>query len=987
MITRNSCHGASYPQAHRLALPGKRGVGLARATVFFVLALGLPASRSIAGEWLRPTGEGGAFALVGQKDAAPIWVDSPGLPGVLRAARDLGDDVQRVSGQAPPVGTERPAARRVVLIGTVGRSAAIDGLVRAGKLDVTPIEGRWEAFLVQVVPRPLPGIDEALVIAGSDKRGTIYGTYELSARIGVSPWYWWADVPVPHHEELLVAPGRFVETGPAVKYRGIFLNDEAPALSGWAQGKFGGFNHLFYERIFELLLRLRANTLWPAMWGSAFNEDDPLDAKEADDYGIVMGTSHHEPMLRAQQEWKRHGSGPWDYAANGPELREFWTEGVRRNRAFESLYTVGMRGDGDLPMSESSNVALLERIVADQRSILAKEVNPDLGKVPQVWALYKEVQDYYERGMRVPDDVTLLWCDDNWGNLRRLPTPQERTRAGGAGIYYHLDYVGAPRNYKWLDTVPITKVWEQMHLAAENGADRLWIVNVGSFKEKEFPMEFFLRYAWDPRAIPYEGLGDYTRQWAERAFGPLQAGRIAAILEAYAKFNYRRKPELLDADTFSLVNYGESEAVVQGWEGLVAEAEAVQASLPPEARDAFYELVLHPVKASANLNELYRSVGLNRLHAQQGRAAANTEAEGARALFKEDAELTRRWDNDLAGGKWRHFMDQTHIGYTSWQQPDTNVMPAVSEVQVPRNDALPAVAIEGCTEAWPFGADGAPGPRLRTISPYDPAPHAIEVFNRGGTPFAFTTEMDQPWLDVEPREGKAADLVRVRLDVRWDRVPRGASTATITMRNPVGGKTVRITVPVFGPGPLTGCKGGTFVEGDGYVSVEAEHFSGSQGSGAVQWKVLPDFGRTLSGVTTFPVTAASQVPPGSGPRLDYNLYLFGAGEAEIDVITAPTLAYAPGRGLRYAVALDDEAPQVVDLAVASGVPGPWERMVADAAHHSISRHRIGSAGAHVLKVWGVDPGVVLEKIVVNTGGLRPSYLGPPESVLFQGPMP
>jgi hypothetical protein len=332
-------------------------------------------------------------------------------------------------------------------------------------------------------------------------------------------------------------------------------------------------------------------------------------------------------------------------------------------------------------------------------------------------------------------------------------------------------------------------------------------------------------------------------------------------------------------------------------------------------------------------------------------------------------------------------MDQTHIGYTSWQQPDTNVMPAVSRVQEVPGEAGPAVAIEGSTEAWPFGADGAPGPRLRTISPYDPAPHAFEVFNRGGKPFSFTSETDQPWLGVEPREVGAADVVRVRLDVRWDRVPRGASTGTVTVRDRAGGKGLMITVPVFAPGPLKGCPVGSFVEADGYVSVEAEHFSGSQGSGAVQWKVLPDFGRTLSGVTPFPVTAESRVPPGSGPRLDYSLYLFRAGEAEVDVITAPTLAYAPGRGLRYAVALDDEAPQVVDLALASGVPGPWEKMVADAAHHSVSRHRVGSAGAHVLKLWAVDPGVVFEKIIVNTGGLRPSYLGPPESIRFQGPTP
>ncbi len=281
-----------------------------------------------------------------------------------------------------------------------------------------------------------------------------------------------------------------VQGEPAVKYRGIFLNDEAPALTGWVKEKYGSYNREFYMKVFELLLRLKGNYLWPAMWNSAFNEDDPLNPKLADEYGIVMGTTHHEPMLRAQQEWKRHGTGPWDYSRNAAELQEFWKAGIERNKRYESIITVGMRGDGDLPMTEESNVALLEKIVAEQRKILAAEMNPDLSQVPQLWALYKEVQEYYEKGMRVPDDVTLLWCDDNWGNIRRLPTEQERKRAGGAGIYYHFDYVGDPRSYKWINTNPIPKVWEQMHLAYEYGATRIWIVNVGDLKRWNFRWSF-----------------------------------------------------------------------------------------------------------------------------------------------------------------------------------------------------------------------------------------------------------------------------------------------------------------------------------------------------------------------------------------------------------------------------------------------------------------------------------------------------------------
>ena len=309
----------------------------------------------------------------------------------------------------------------LILVGTIGRSALIDRLIQEGKLDVSGVRGQWEASVTQVVERPLPGIRRAVVIAGADKRGTIFGVYGLSEQMGVSPWVWWADVPVRHKDALYVETGRYVAASPRVRYRGIFLNDEAPALSGWAAEKFGGFNHQFYVHVFELLLRLRANFLWPAMWGSAFNEDDPLNPKLADEYGIVMSTSHHEPMMRAQQEWKRHGTGPWDYTQNKQVLEDFWRAGVKRNRNYESIYTVGMRGDGDIPMSAEANTALLENVVADQRKILSEEVNPDLTKVPQVWALYKEVQEYYEKGMRVPDDVTLLWCDDNWGNIRRLP--------------------------------------------------------------------------------------------------------------------------------------------------------------------------------------------------------------------------------------------------------------------------------------------------------------------------------------------------------------------------------------------------------------------------------------------------------------------------------------------------------------------------------------------------------------------------------------
>jgi Glycosyl hydrolase family 115 len=475
------------------------------ARLVFLCLIALPSAGFGIGQehYVEAVRGAGSFCIADRGTSASLYVDPSDHVGVVRAAGDLESDITRVTDMHPAIARDPSGlGPRPIIIGTIGKSALIDRLIRTGKIKAAPIAGKWESFLIQVVPKPLPGVASALIIAGSDKRGTIYGIYDLSEQIGVSPWYWWADVPVQHRDALYVKAGTYVQGPPAVKYRGIFLNDEAPSLTGWVNEKFGTYNHEFYEKVFELLLRLKANYLWPAMWNNAFNEDDPLNPKLADDYGIVMGTSHHEPMLRAQQEWKRHGTGPWDYSANSDALRKFWDQGIERNKKYESIVTLGMRGDGDLPMSESANVALLETIVDEQRKILANRINRDVSAVPQDWALYKEVQEYYEKGMRVPDDVTLLWCDDNWGNIRRLPTEEERKRPGGAGVYYHFDYVGDPRSYKWLNTIPITKVWEQMTLSYEYGADRIWIVNVGDLKPMEFPIEFFLTLARDPRRWP-----------------------------------------------------------------------------------------------------------------------------------------------------------------------------------------------------------------------------------------------------------------------------------------------------------------------------------------------------------------------------------------------------------------------------------------------------------------------------------------------------
>jgi Glycosyl hydrolase family 115/Gylcosyl hydrolase family 115 C-terminal domain/Glycosyl hydrolase family 67 N-terminus len=927
------------------------------------LALGRP---SYIVSTLKP----GAFPIVEAKHAATIFVDSQDYTGVQRAAEDLQKDIARVTNCTPElVRSEQASTGTVILIGTMGKSPIIDRLVSQKRIDAAQIAGKWESFLIQVVSQPIPGITRALVIAGSDKRGTIYGIYDVSEQIGVSPWYWWADVPVHHRDALFVKPGRYVEGEPAVQYRGIFLNDEAPSLSGWVKEKYGNYNHDFYEKVFELLLRLKANYLWPAMWNNAFNEDDPLNPKLADEYGIIMGTSHHEPMLRAQQEWKRHGTGPWDYETNSAVLQDFWTKGIERNKQYESTITIGMRGDGDKAMSPSANIELLEKIVADQRKIIAKHSDPARPPDPEVWALYKEVQEYYEKGMRIPEDVTLLWCDDNWDNIRRLPTAEERERSGGAGIYYHLDYVGGPRSYKWVNTVPITKTWEQMNLAYHYGANRIWIVNVGDLKPMEFPIEFFLDFARDPERWPKDKLDEFARLWATREFGPAFAPQIAEIVEKYTKYNGRRKPELLDPDTFSQANYREADTVLAEAQATATKAEQIYKTLPTKERDAFYELVLYPARAAEVVTELYITIGKNHLYASQGRASTNDLAAKARELFREDAELSNTYNHVLAGGKWNHMMDQTHIGYTGWNEPPQNTMPDVKEVS-PSPSPEMGVAAEG-------SATVTDSLSLSEFDSFNQQRRYVDLFNRGSGDFSFTARPSAPWINVSSQRGTVEKDQRLWISIDWSRAPQGLGQGSIEIAQ-TNGKKVSVAVSAFRPEMLDRRSLSGFVEANGYVSIEAAHYTRRENAQDAGWEELSGYGHTLSAMTIFPVDAPSATSSMGAPHLEYQMYLFHDGEVKVDAVLAPTLNFVPGRGLRFAVSFDDQAPKIVD-AMADTSLKAWERAVSDDVRHASSIHSVTGPGYHTLKIWMVDPGVVLEKLVVDLGGVKPSYLGPPES--------
>jgi hypothetical protein len=984
------------------------------------------------------------FILSASGSSAPLCISSEDWPGVIRALRDLQTDIGKVTGALPNIfldtlpGVKKKlvyfksenepdiqktaigklsaisdmvkesedikyltGGKQAVIVGTIGKSPLIEELNREGKIDIGDITGDWESFIIQVIDDPLPGIDKALVIAGSDKRGTIYGIYEVSAQIGVSPWYWWADVPVKHQPELYIMPGRYTWGEPSVRYRGLFLNDEAPALTNWVAHTFGmvqpsenppvpdgvsNYGHEFYEKIFELLLRIRGNYLWPAMWNNAFNEDDPENSRLADEYGIVMGTSHQEPMLRAQKEWDRRYLGTlgrWNYVTQKDTLEKFWTDGIRRNRNYESIITIGLRGANDtemMPGGPEANIPFLEKIVDTQRKMIAEEINPDVTKVPQLWCLYKEVQEYYNAGMRVPDDVTLLWAEDNWGNIRRLPAKDERDRPGSAGIYYHFDYHGGPRSYQWINTNPIPKIWDQMTLAKQYGADRIWIVNAGHFKGYEFPLEYFMRLGWDTKQFTGENLNDYTRLWAKSQFGPEYAAEIAEIITDYTRFNGRRKPELLSLETYSLINYNEAEKVVSDYNNVLTRAEEIFVKIEPEKRNAYYQLVLFPVKASALVNELYVTAGKNYLYSKQGRASTNDMAHKTELLFQVDTSLMGYFNRDFADGKWNHFMDQSHLGYTGWADPPFNSLRAIKlqKVDVPES-AIMGVSIEGSEDAWP-------GKETEAVLPgfdvFNRQSRWIDVFNKGGKPFKYTASSKESWIKVSNPTGTVEKDLRLWIMIDWNKIPAGKNSGKIRIKS--AGKKVPVTVNAFKPTEPTPETLNGFVEGEGYISIEAEHFTRNTEAGDNRWTIIENYGHTLSALrATAPVDAPPATPRVNSPCLEYRMYLFSTGNIEVEAIFSPTLNFMPGRAIQYAISFDNNEPQIISL-----VPGDffaqngnrdWEKTVMDNARFSITDHTIDKPGYHTLKIWMIDPGPVLQKIVVNTGGVRPCYLRPPES--------
>ncbi len=906
---------------------------------------------------------------------ASIWVDPNASPGILLAAKNLQSDIHKVTGLTPVIVHDTQAlSGQVIIIGERGAAAPVDRLFADGTLSFEENANQWEGYQLAHVQHPFDGVEQAWVISGFDRRGVIYGIYDLSEKMGVSPWYWWADVPVVQRDGVYIAAGSQVSDAPKVKYRGIFLNDEAPALTNWTHEKFGGYNATFYRHVFELLLRSKANFLWPAMWNNAFADDDPQNMYLAHEMGIVMSTSHHEPMMRADKEWNRYGSGPWEYSTNPDKLHEFWVEGAKRYKDKDAIFTMGMRGQADTPMSEGENIGLLERIVADQREILAKHIDKPIDEIPQVWALYKEVQGFYERGMRVPDDVTLLWADDNFGNVRRLPTSDELGRQGGAGVYYHFDYVGGPRSYRWINTVPLGKVWEQMNLAWDYGADRIWITNVGDLKPMELPISFFLAQAWDPSAFDETSPASFTREWVRKQFNGQYTDEITRLLNTYTLHNGRRKPAAIAPDTYSVLNYNEASRISAELADAAALAEKIHADIDSAYRDSFFQLVGYPLWASQTMFELNHAQALNRLYAEQDRSTTNEMAAKVNGWFARDEQLRDAY-HELRGGKWNHMMSQPHIGFVHWRNPPANLPPVVHTKAL----ATPAVAdmgvaVEGSRLYWPANEGQGKPLTLPTFTPFGESSRTVTVYNRQGKTFNWKAKTSHDWILVDKQGGALTAEEQVSVSIDWQKLPAGEHTGSVFVSG-TGWGGASIDVVAVKPDLLQSPQPGDFIEGDGYIAANATSATILNGE-AGEWRRVSLHGRTGAAMRTA-VEPHALLDTGNAPALQFPLYFTSSGEFSLSLQLSPSLPFDAATGIQLAIALDDKLLGTVSLPEQSDKKA-WEQGVLNNVKTLTATLPVDKPGRYTLTVYGLTPGAVLQKVVVDTGDLKPSYLGPLE---------
>ena len=948
-----------------------------------------------------------AFTLASPRQTAAILYDASDAAVVKRAAELFAADVEAVTGRRPQVTSATGETGPAVIVGTVGGSALIRRLSEAGKIDTAPLEGAWERYLIQTVANPLPGIRKALVIAGSDRRGAAYGLFTLSELIGVSPWYWWADVPVKKHAVLHVdAPPTYSQT-PSVRYRGIFLNDEDWGLTPWASQTFeperGNIGPRTYAKVCELLLRLKANYLAPAMHpvSTSFNQI-PENKLVADTFAIVMGSTHCEPLLlNTASEWDTQTMGPWNYDKNKEGINRVLTQRVRENSPYENVYTLALRGLHDgamsttLPMHEK--VRMLQQALLDQRRILAENIDRPVETVPQAFTPYKEVLEIYSNGLELPDDVTIVWPDDNYGYMKRLSGVREQRRTGRSGVYYHVSYLGVPHSYLWFSTTPPSLMYEELRKAYDTTADRLWLLNCGDLKGSEMQVSLFLDMAWDIGRFTADNVVTYPARWLAGIFGEAYYDRLEAMTREHLRLAFPRKPEymgwgyhwnrfdhnceqLTDTD-FSFTNYDEAPRRLEAYRKLGARAEALLHEIGDEARPAFYQLVYYPLRGAELMNRMTLGGQRNRWYARQGRAATNAVRDEVQRCYDSLQVITRGY-NSLLGGKWNHMM--------SMRQNYDGVSAYFNLPHLATHDAAGAprlalqVAGEDVTGARAFHALPAFDNYLRRTYP-------VEIYNRGGGTLAWTAHASEPWVVLSKSAGKTADEERITVGIDWEKAPSGnAVPAQIVFR--AGEQSEKVLVSLFNPtAPSRAELRGIYVENNGCVSIPAAGCHRVRENDRIKITAVEDLGIEGPALQLGDPTAPLQIFRSRDvPCAEYDFYAFDAGSVDVYTYVLPTFPLHADRDFRigentntdtkYSVQIDDGALATPSSSHVEYSQVWFESVLRNCAVNKSTLH-IDKPGRHTLRIRVGDPGIVLQKIVLDFGGMKRSYLGPQSTLI------
>lgn len=950
--------------------------------------------------------------------------------GVKKVAGKVAKDVEGTLSFCPEICETAVPAKQAVIAVTAGSGKLAETLCsKISKLG--QVEGKRESYAFIVAENPVEGIESALVIYGSDKLGTIYGLFHLSELLGVTAMVDWGDCQyVKQDSFILKEEDSFVSKEPSVKYRGFFINDEWPCCGNWATSHFGSFNAKMYDHIFEYLLRMKGNYLWPAMWAENFMLDGPdLESmKLADEYGIYIGMSHHEPCMRSGAEYSKV-RGPkspygdaWSYVTNKEGILRFWEDGVKRSIGHNVFPTVGMRGENDSKMLGedsliSDNVRLLKEIITKQREMIHEHLETDGKKVPQLFAVYKEVEDYYFgggseeglRGFEELEDVTLLLCEDNWGNMRALPEAFERNHKGGFGMYFHLDYHGDPVSYEWVSSTELSKIWEQMTEAYEYGVKELWIVNVGDVKFQEFPLNYFMDLAYDFEkwgSSATNSTKEYTKAWIESMFGSYtskeEREEIQEVLEGYLKINALRKPEALNDTVYHPAHYLECEKLLSLCGKLEEKNERLWKTLEERGMgDAYFSMIYFSAEASFNLLKMHLYSGKNHLYASQGKAVANEYDKLVEACIEKDEALKTQMA-EFKDGKWAGMELASHIGFTNWNDEDWRYpvrhivrLPKKPRLVVTRADktqhytnqyfpitlVIDDFAVSSSKKAKIQIANGGQGSVKWKIQ------EGARKVGLDGIAHESGEGSRCEWLEFSKTSGETALQDEVEISLKEETLPLGEEVScsfeikTETEFVPVLVKALKKDTSALPAGAFLAEHGMFVIDAVHYADKQAGRYEGE----AVEFKELYDFGKYQSGIKAFPVTASFDSKE-NAPSVTYELYSEEEKDCFLNLYTSPANPLIYGGKLSMEVSVNEESEKLVEFTedgYKGGEPGciPWEQAVLNQEHVGSTEISL-KKGLNKITVFAREAGMVLERLVIYPKDMERavSYLGEKECI-------